>query len=412
MKERLSLLPRGRLRGAWLTGNVLALSVVSLLNDLSSEMIYALLPLFLTSVLGAGPAFLGWVEGLAESVASVWKLASGWLSDRVRRRKRLVVIGYVLSSVARPLVAAAQLPWHVLAVRVSDRMGKGTRTAPRDALLADSTSAERRGLAFSFHRGMDHLGAVLGPAAAFALLLLWPGELRRVFWVAAVPAGLALAVVWLAVRERRPASPAPEDPGEGGAQGGLGGFRSGLPRSFWSYLGAVLLFTLGNSTDAFLLLRAQSLGVSTAALPLLWGALHVSKVVCSMPGGHWSDLAGRKTAILSGWAVYAAVYVGFAFADSALHVWGLFVLYGLFYGLTEGPERALTVDFVPAEKRAFALGAYHLAVGIGALPASVAFGVVWEVWGPAAAFLMGAALALAASAWLVFAVRAPRAGLR
>lgn len=386
-------------------GNVLWLGVVSLLNDLSSEMIYPLLPVFLTVVLGAGPAFLGWVEGLAESVSSILKLLSGWLSDRLRRRKRLVVWGYVVANAARPLVAAAQAPWHVLAIRFADRVGKGVRTAPRDALLADSARPERRGLAFSFQRAMDHAGAVAGPAVAFGLLALWPGAFRRVFWLAAVPGGMALLVLLLLVRERVPVIAAAAPGGTAG--GGLPARAAGLPRSFWSYLVAVLLFTLGNSSDAFLLLRANHLGVSATALPLLWGALHVSKVVWSVPGGLWSDLAGRKTAILSGWGVYTAVYLGFAFADAAWQGWALFALYGLFYGLTEGPERALTVDFVPEGKRAAALGAYHLAIGIGALPASVIFGVVWQRWGAHAAFLMGAALALVSALWLTVGVRSP-----
>ena len=397
----------GRGRGrAGLTRNVVALGIVSLLSDVSSEMIYPLLPVFLTAVLGAGPAFLGWVEGVAESTASILKLVSGWLSDRRGRRKGLTVGGYAIASIARPLVALARAPWHVLVVRFADRVGKGLRTAPRDALLAGSVAADRRGLAFSFHRGMDHVGAVVGPAVAFALLLLWPGDLRRVFWLAAIPAALSLLVLIVWVREPAPSLPArrldavdPAVPASGG--------RSPLPGAFWSYLGAVLLFTLGNSTDAFLLLRAQSLGVDVAALPLLWGMLHVSKAVASVPGGVWSDRAGRKAAILSGWSVYALVYAGFALAGAAWHAWALFALYGLFYGLTEGPERALTVDFVPVERRGFALGAYHLAVGIGALPASVLFGLVWERFGAGTAFLVGAGLALAAGLWLALGVRLP-----
>lgn len=396
-------------------GNVLWLGLVSFLNDLSSEMIYPLLPVFLTAVLGAGPAFLGWVEGVAESASSILKLISGWLSDRLRRRKGLVMWGYIVANAARPLVAAAQAPWHVLAIRFADRVGKGVRTAPRDALLADSARPERRGLAFSFQRAMDHAGAVAGPAVAFGLLALWPGALRRVFWLAAIPGGMALLVLLLLVRERVravAAAAAGRAQGPGGADAPLPLRGAELPRPFWSYLGAVLLFTLGNSSDAFLLLRANHLGVSTAAIPLLWGALHVSKVLWSVPGGLWSDRAGRKTAILSGWGVYAAVYLGFAFADAAWHAWALFAVYGLFYGLTEGPERALTVDFVPEERRALALGAYHLAIGIGALPASVVFGVVWQRWGAPAAFLMGATLALVSALWLTVGVRSPVPGSR
>jgi MFS family permease len=375
-------------------GNVLWLGIVSLFTDLSSEMIYPLLPFFLTQTLGAGPAFLGVVEGIAESTASMVKLASGWLSDRVGKRKPLVLLGYGIASAVRPLIALAAAPWQVLAIRFSDRVGKGLRTAPRDALLADSTDARVRGAAFGFHRGADHAGAVLGPLAASAVLLLAPERYRLVFALAAVPAIVSVLVLWALVRERAVAPPASEAVK-------LKGFKQ-LPRNFRWFLAAVALFTLGNATDAFLLLRAQQLGVSVAAIPLLWAALHVSKMAWSVPGGMLADRAGPRVAIVSGWLLYAAVYCAFAIAQSEWHVWALFLLYGLFYGLTEAPEKALVAALAPPQQRGAAFGAYHFAIGVAALPASVIFGLVWQRFGAAAALLTGATIAVVATILFLF----------
>lgn len=384
-----------------LRGNVLWLGIVSLFTDLSSEMIYPLLPFFLTQTLGAGPAFLGIVEGVAETTASIVKLASGWLSDRVGRRKPLVLVGYGLASIARPLIALATAPWQVLAVRFSDRVGKGIRTAPRDALLTESTDPRTRGAAFGFHRGADHLGAVLGPLAATGILLAAPGRYRLVFALAAIPAVISVLILWRAVRERSEAPMTTPDIR-------FRGF-NGLSSEFRWFLAAVCLFTLGNATDAFLLLRAQQLGVHVATIPLLWAALHVSKMAWSVPGGVLADRAGPRPAIVSGWLLYAAVYAAFAFATSAWHVWALFLVYGLFYGLTEAPEKALVALLSAKDQRGSAFGAYHFAVGVAALPASVIFGGIWQKFGASAALLTGAALALAATVLiLVIRLRVPR----
>jgi MFS family permease len=380
---------------------VVALSVVSLLTDLSSEIIYPLLPLFLTSVLGASAATLGAIEGAAETTAALLRLASGWWSDRLRRRKPLVLAGYALAAVARPLVALASSAGQVLAVRLTDRVGKGIRGAPRDALIADAVAPALRGRAFGVHRAADHLGAVGGPLVAFALLQGMGLPLRTVFLVAAVPGLAAVAVLWWGVRERprerppesssrRPEAPSPAS-GDGPAPA------SALGSAFWRYLGVLLLFTLGNASDAFLLLRAADLGVATAAVPLLWALLHVVKSASSALGGGLSDRLGRRPPIVAGWLVYAGVYLLFAHADAAWHAWALFTVYGVYFGLTEGPEKALVADLAPAARRGAAFGWYNLAVGIGALPASVIFGVVWDRVGPAAAFQLGAALALAAA---------------
>ena len=373
--------------------NVFALSAVSFLTDVSSEMIYPLLPVFLTSVLGASPGFIGAIEGAAESTAALLKLASGWWSDRVRRRKPLVVLGYGIATVMRPLVALASSASQVLAIRVADRVGKGIRNAPRDALIAESVDPGIRGRAFGFHRAADHAGGVLGPLIAFALLTWHVAELRTVFWLAAIPGLLSFIVLLVWVREipRAPSAPVSSGPD----------LTTPLDSYFWRVLGVLLLFTLGNSTDAFLLLRANDLGVPVALAPILWAALHVVKSLSSTPGGSLSDRIGRRPTLVMGWMLYAAVYLGFALATAAWQAWALFGVYGVFFGLTEGAERALIADLVPVDRRGTAFGWYNLAIGLGALPASIVFGWVWNRSGAPAAFTMGASLALAAAVGLI-----------
>ena len=379
------------------------LAAVSFLTDASSEIIYPLLPIFLTTVLGASASAVGAIEGVAETTSALLKLASGWWSDRVSRRKPLVVAGYALASLARPLVAVAQSATQVLAIRVTDRVGKGVRGAPRDALIAESVDPRIRGRAFGFHRAADHAGAVVGPLMAFALLRWGHLELRTVFLLAAIPAVLSVLVLVAGVRETArtvSAAPPPRSVARPGAGVPLG-------RAFWTFLASVFLFTLGNSTDAFLILRANQLGVSVALVPVLWAVLHIVKSAASIPGGALSDRLGRKPLILVGWATYAAVYFGFGRATESWQAWALFLAYGVFFGLTEGTERALVADLVGRDRRGTAFGWYNLAIGIGALPASLLFGVVWDRFGPAAAFDVGAALAVAAAIVLA-AVRAPK----
>jgi MFS family permease len=363
-------------------------------------MMYPLLPLFLTRTLGAGAAFVGLVEGVAETTASLLKLVSGWLSDRLRRRKALVVWGYGLSSLTRPLMAVALSPGHVLGIRFLDRIGKGIRTSPRDALIADSTPPEARGAAFGFHRAMDHLGAVIGPLLAFWLLPAVGGSYRAVFWLASIPAALCVIVLVAAVRDRPVQGPPPRLP--------LLTLRGYDARFKW-FLVIVTVFTLGNSSDAFLLLRAREAGVSERVIPLLWAALHVVKSASSLPGGMLSDRVGRRGAIAAGWLVYALVYAGFAAAETAWWAWALFLLYGLYFGLTEGVEKALVADLVPVEARASAYGVYHTAIGITALPASLLTGWLWQRFGPGIAFGTGAALA-ATAALLLWSLLGTRAG--
>lgn len=379
-----------------ISGNVLILGVVSFLTDVSSEMIYPLLPLFLTTVLGAGPAFLGLIEGVAESTAAFLKLASGIVSDRVRSRKGLVLAGYTLSSLARPLVAAATSAGAVLAIRFADRVGKGIRTSPRDALIADSTDAAFRGRAYGFHRAMDHAGALVGPLVATVLLAWFVKDLRTLFWLAAIP-GL-LAVVLIAAKVRETARTPSRD----------GSFLRIVPRGeLLRYLLILFLFTLGNSSDAFLLLRAGELGVAPARIPLLWAFFHFVKMAGSTPFGALSDWIGRRGVIVMGWGIYGLSYGGFALAETETACWLLFALYGLFYAMTEGAEKALLADIAPAQERGGAFGWYNLAVGAGALPASILFGVVWEKAGRGAAFGLGAVLALLAAILLLAFVRGP-----
>ncbi len=368
-----------------ITGNVLILGLVSFLTDVSSEMIYPLLPLFLTTVLGSGPAFLGIIEGIAESTSSLLKLLSGIVSDRCHDRRGLILGGYGLSSLARPLVAVATAPLGVLAVRFLDRVGKGIRTSPRDALIADSVDPSLRGRAFGFHRSMDHAGALVGPLIAAALLGYVTVDLRTVFWWAALPGLLAVLLIFFKVRETGRELPVPPLDGS---------FLKSLPRGrLRNYLLILLIFTLGNSSDTFLLLKAGKCGIGMAQITLLWALFHLVKMAAALPFGALSDRIGRKGVIVAGWLIYAAAYLGFASAESAPQIWGLFILYGLFYGLTEGVEKALLADIAAPAERGAAYGWYNCALGIGALPASLLFGLIWERFGSAAAFTLGALLA-------------------
>ena len=398
-----------------LTGNVGALALASLLNDTASEIIFPLLPLFLVGSLGAGPAFLGILEGIAETTSAFVKLWSGWFSDRIHRRKELVASGYGIAALARPLMAVALAPWHVLALRFSDRVGKGIRGAPRDALLAASVPGELRGRAFAAHRAADHAGAVLGPLLGAFLLWVFAGELRPVFALAAIPGA---AAVWVILRRVREVAPHESDEVRAGKAVGGEPIRSeGQEPEKWRpdapflwYLGALLLFTLGNASDAFLLLRASDLGIPVAAIPLLWGVHNVSKMVFNPPGGALADRLPPRIVITLGWLVYAAVYGGFAVATQAWQIWGLMIAYGVFFGLTEAPEKALVARLAPPEARGRAFGVFHFVVGLGALPASVLFGVIWEWKGAGAAFSVGASLALLASLVLLAGLRSRGAG--
>ncbi len=388
-------------REAGLGRNVYALGAVSFFTDVSSEMIYPLLPVFLSTVLGANAGFIGAIEGAAESTAALLKLASGWWSDRVSRRKPMVVAGYALASLVRPLIAVAQSATQVLLIRVSDRVGKGIRSSPRDALIADSVHPSMRGKAFGIRSAADNAGALLGPLIAFALLRYFHLTLRTVFWLSAIPAAIAVIVAVVGIREVERRSVATGKKAR--LAGGMGG-------RFWAFLTVIFIFTLGNSTDAFLLLRAKELGVPVALAPIIWALLNGVKSLSNVPGGVLSDRLGRRPILVAGWVVYAAVYFLFSHATHAWQAWALFAGYGIFFGLTEGTELAIVADVVPQEQRGAAYGWYYLAIGIGALPASLIFGVLWDRFGSPVAFGVGAAVALLAAILMMVLPQSHAAG--
>jgi MFS family permease len=404
LRRRLGRLPR----------NVLAISLLSLLNDASSEMIYPVLPLFLTLTLGASAFAVGLIEGGAESVSALLKLFSGYFSDRRGRRKGLVVFGYGLAGAARPLIGFATSWTQVLGIRLADRFGKGVRSAPRDAMIADAAAPEERGLAFGFHRAMDHAGAVIGPLLSFLVLRHVAADSNRptahdyrvLFLLASIPAAAAILVAVFVVRESKREHQAhlTRPP----VRLTLRGYDSDFKR----FLFIVALFTLSNSSDAFLLLRAQQAGVSESLIPLLWAALHVSKVGSSVVGGDFSDRLGRKTLIVSGWMLYAAVYFAFAFISTATEAWILFLIYGIYFGLTEGTEKALVADLVRPEQHGMAFGLYNLAFSVTVLPASLLMGAIWEWFGPTTAFVASAAVGATAALLLATTVSAEAKGQR
>jgi MFS family permease len=375
-------------RSQRIASGVWTLGWISFLSDVASDMIYPLLPDFLTRTLHAGPAALGLIEGVAEATASLMKIASGWWSDRVRRRKPLIVAGYSIAAVARPLIGLASSWAQVLFIRFADRVGKGIRTSPRDALLADMVPPGERGRAYGLQRAMDNAGAVGGPLlAAFLLRFVFDDE-RSVFLLAAVPGILAIAVLVAKVRDApRGEVPRPALPESGGT----------LPGRFRAALAIFVVFALASSTDAFLILKAGDTGVPMWQIPLLWAAFNGVKAAGGVPGGALADRLGHVRTILAGWLVYALAYVGFAFAAKPAQIWALFAFYALFYALTEGAERALVADLVPAASRGRAFGAFHASVGLAALPASVLFGIFWKTLGSKTAFLIGAAVALIAA---------------
>lgn len=381
-----------------LTANVIIFGIVSFLTDVSTEMIYPLLPLFLTQTLGAGPAFLGLIEGFAESVSSFLKLYSGIHADRAKDRSKLVLFGYTLSSFSKPFVALAQGPWTVFLVRAIDRTGKGLRTSPRDALLADSTHPTHQGRAFGFQRSMDNAGAAVGPLLAWMLLTYFTQDLRVIFWIAAIPGMLAVLLILFKVREIKTSSTR-----------ALKNFKWSFPTGKMGvYLGILFIFTLSASSDAFLLLYAEQCGVPRAHIPLIWMALHIIKTLTIMPFGVLSDKIGRGKIILYGWFIYAAVFVLFGFASTPLHIWLLFIVFGFFSGCTEGTERAFLVDIAPPGERGQAFGWFHFVIGAASLPASLIFGIIWKTVNAQTAFFTAASLAFTAAILFTFFIRHTR----
>jgi MFS family permease len=372
-----------------LSKNVRNLGWVSLFNDISSEMIYPLLPLFLTQVLGAGVLFVGLIEGIAESVSSFLKLFSGWFSDRFQKRKAIIFFGYSLASITRPFMGLATSAFHVLSLRFFDRLGKGARTSPRDALLSQSCSEEERGKAFGFQRAMDHAGAMAGPLIASLLMASLTKNLRLIFILSFIPALLCLLILYRGVTDVKGDRTSSSFP--------LRIEWKTWNRKFKYFLIIITLFTLGNSSDAFLLLRAKDFGIDIVSIPILWFVFHLSKTVFSTPGGALSDRIGRRKVMILAWTVYGVVYLGFAYASKGYHIWLLFLLYGLFYGLSEGTERAWVADLVEESKRGMAYGAYHFFIGIATLPACLLMGFIWKTSGAEWAFSFGAVMALIAA---------------
>lgn len=374
--------------------SVIAAGWVSFLTDVATEMVYPLLPAFLES-LQAGRAMLGLIEGVAETTAALLRLPAGVISDWLGRRKPLMLLGYGLAGLVRPLLGIVTAAWQVLLVRFADRVGKGIRGAPRDALIADVTAPQQRGRAFGFHRAMDHAGAAVGPLLAFAFLYFWPGEYRTLFLLTLVPGLAVIVVLWLFVQEpplatslnagdRRPNT--------------LRLSTSVLQGPFIWLLAAILLFTLSRATELLLLSRAQQLGVAAVYLPLLWCGYHVAKSYLSVVGGKLGDRFDARLPLMVGWGIHALVYVGFAMAETAGQAVALFLVYAVHFGFSEPAEKILVARWSAAEQRGTAFGWYHLAVGIAALPASAVFGLLWDWsdYGAVLPFSLSAAVAAAA----------------
>jgi MFS family permease len=363
---------------------IFALGLVSLLNDIGGDAAAPLLPALVAAV-GGGPLALGLIEGVADATSSFLLLFSGYVADRTGKLKGLTLTGYGIANLSRPLLSLVSSWWQVLLIRSGDRMGKGIRGAPRDTLVAEAAPSEWRGSGYSVHRGLEYIGALLGPAIAYLMLSRGVG-LRTVLAWTVVPGALAICVLAIFVKDpvRKPL---------------VERLTIGLPPSFpyRRFLLAVFIFTLGSASDAFLLWRARETGIPVASAPILWMILSLTKAFSSFFGGTVSDWRGRRFAILSGWSLYAAVYIGFALAQAQWHIITLFAIHGFFYGLTEGPEKALVVDLVPHEWRGRALGTYHAVIGLGTLPASAIFGFLYQKIGPLAAFGTGAGLALIAA---------------
>jgi MFS family permease len=385
----------GLSRPVWLLG------WVSFFTDMASEMVYPLLPIFLTRVIGAGAMSLGVIEGVAEGANSILKIISGRIADRTGQPKILVLGGYGLSSLVRPLMGFVTAWPHVLALRFTDRLGKGIRTSPRDALLARFAPEKTRGRVYGFHRAMDHAGAVAGPLVATAFLYFHPEAYRPLFMWTLVPGVIVIALLLRLPNERlakRTLDPGNKD------QGTQGRGAKGLGTRFYRAMAVITLFSLGNASDAFILLRLNDLGVAAVWIPLLWSALHVVKMTSSVLGGALSDRFGRRAMIAIGYLWYAAIYAAFAWFTTLPAVIAAFLAYGVYFGLTEGVEKAWVADLSPAGARGTAFGIYNAALGFGGLAASLLFGAIWTRVSPAAAFLTGACLALAASLLLYLIV--------
>jgi MFS family permease len=418
-----------------LPATVVRLGWVSFLTDVSSEMIVPLLPAFLATLSGVPAMALGWIEGVAETTASFAKIVSGRFTDRAKAKKPLVLLGYGLSSIARPLIGLAPTWPVVVVIRFFDRIGKGVRTAPRDTMIAAAAPADRRGAAFGLHRAFDNAGAVLGPLLAAGLVALGLA-FKSVFLLASIPAALSLLVLAYGVKESTEGGPSPQPTAaspaaprgvssdararclsEASSRAKEEGIPRGaaprqqstpLPRSFWRFSSVIAFFTLAASSDTFLLLKAKDIGIAAGWLPVIWSFSNAVRAGFSKWGGGLSDRFGRRRLLLLAWALYAACYTGFAFVTSAIALVALIGIYSFYYALSEGTEKALVADLVPSQQRGRAFGWLNGLMGFAALPASVGFGWIWEHHGSRAAFLTGAAIAGIAGTLLLLLIPAMR----
>lgn len=377
--------------------NVFFTGLVSFFMDVSSEMIYPLVPLFLANVLGVNKSMIGLIEGIAESTASILKVFSGWFSDRIGRRKNLMLAGYAISTLSRPIIALAGAWQQVLASRFVDRLGKGIRTAPRDAIIAESTESTHLARAFSFHRSLDTMGAAVGPAIALILLQLYNNNYQMVFWLSMIPGAIAVLIIIAFIKDKKRAAVAPaERP------------RLTLKHFDWRvkfFIVIATLFALGNSSDAFLILRAEQVGITTVMIPAVYLVFNLVYSLSSIPAGIAADKYGKKRLILLGFILFAGLYYGFAVAKSTAAVWVLFSLYGVFMGLTEGIQKAFLTTIIPPDFKATAFGVYATVVSFATLPASLIGGLLWDRVSPAATFYFGAATAtLSATLFIILIV--------
>jgi MFS family permease len=378
----------------WLTRNILTLGLVSLFTDISTEMGYSIIPVFLKDVLKTSPVLIGLIEAIAESTASTLKSFSGYISDRLKKRKALIFIGYSLSTVIKPLLAVSSAWWHVLAIRFADRFGKGIRSAPRDALIAESSKPEYFGRTYGFHKTLDNLGAVLGPALAFVILSISNQNYRLVFGLAFIPALVAILLILFGVKDIIVQS----------TRTFRFSFRALNPKFKW-FLLVLVIFTLGNSSDAFLILRARDIGIAGKFIPLLWLVFNVSNFLSAYPAGAISDRIGRQKSIFIGFMIFCVSYAGLAFSPHPLTVWVLFIFYGLYYGFSEGNLKAFVADLTPPDIRGTAFGIYYTAVGVTLLPANLLMGILWQKYGFRNALLVGSALSLISGLMLITMLR-------
>ncbi|KAF0145668.1 MAG: major facilitator superfamily protein [Nitrospirae bacterium] len=384
---------------AGLERNVFFTGLVSFFMDFSSEMIYPLVPIFLSSVLGVNKSVIGLIEGIAESTASLLKVFSGWFSDRIGKRKIFMLAGYGISTLSRPLIALSALWGHVLVFRFIDRFGKGIRGAPRDAIIAESTPTKDLGRSFGFHRGMDTLGAVAGPAVAFILLSFFTGNYRLVFWLSMIPGMIAVMVIVFFIRERgQGVKGQSSKDSDTMTLGRSDTDTSSPPRAFdWrfkAFVAIATLFAIGNSSDVFLILKATDTGIKETQIPILYLSFNFIYALTSMPAGILSDRIGRKRIMLAGFILFGFIYWGFANASEQKHIWGLFLLYGVFMGLTEGIQKAYLGTIIPEKFKATGYGIYNTFTGLALFPASVAGGWLWDKYGPHATFYYGTITAL------------------